>query len=146
MSRSAPAQAWFETVLPESGSDAPAKPQEFERLWRGFMTARVALGLGLLTFQGIVYALGSARAGNLILICAAYCVVALGVRVMAHPRSPGNAFNAQWIAIGGVDILAFAVLQIAQGNGINYAPLFVLPVLMAAVLGSLLLAMAGSAE
>lgn len=145
MSRPAPAQAWFETVLPEPGSDASAKPQEFERLWRGFMTARVALGFGLLFFQGIVYALGSARAGNLILICAAYCVVALGVRLMARPHSPGNAFNAQWIAIGGVDILAFAVLQIAQGNGINYAPLFVLPVLMAAVLGSLLLAMAGSA-
>ena len=47
MSLQAPAQAWFETVLPESDTDAAAKPLEFERLWRGFMTARVALGFGL---------------------------------------------------------------------------------------------------
>ena len=145
MSLQAPAQAWFETVLPESDTDAAAKPLEFERLWRGFMTARVALGFGLFLFQGVVYALGPTKDSSLILISAAYSAVALGVRLMAIPRLPGKAFTPQWIATGGVDVVAFAMLQIVQGSSINYAPLFVLPVLMAAVLGSLLLAMAASA-
>ena len=142
---SPPVQAWFDTGLPEPGIEAVAKPREVERLWRGFMTARVALGLGLLLLQEVIYALGSTKDISLILICVVYCVVALVMRLLARPRPAGKAFDAQWIAIGGVDILAFAVLQIVQGSGINYAPLFVLPVLMAAVLGSLLLAMAGAA-
>ena len=145
MSLPAQAQAWFDTVLPVPGIETIAKPREVERLWRGFMTARVVLGLGLLLFQSVIYAIGVARDNRLILICAVYCVLAFAMRVWARPRQAGKAFNAQWIAIGGVDILAFVVLQIAQGSAINYAPLFVLPVLMVAVLGSLLLAMAGAA-
>jgi len=145
MSLPAQAQAWFDTVLPAPGFETIAKPQEVQRLWRGFMSARVALGLGLLLFQSIIYALGTARDSRLILICAVYCVLATAMRLWAQPRPTGKAFDTQWIAIGGVDIVAFVVLQIAQGSAINYAPLFVLPVLMAAVLGSLLLAMAGAA-
>ncbi len=145
MSQPAPAPAWFDSALSVLGVDAPGKPREFERLWRGFMTARVALGLGLLLFQSAIYALGPAKDVSLILICAVYCGVAWTVRLLANPRPSGKAFDAQWIAIGVVDILAFGLLQIAQGSGINYAPLFVLPVLMAAVLGSLSLAMGSAA-
>ena len=145
MNLPAQAQAWFDTVLPGPGIETIAKPKEVERLWRDFMTARVVLGLGLLVFQSVIHVLGSATDSNLILVCAVYCVLAAAMRVWARPRPVGKAFDAQWIAIGGVDILAFVVLQIIQGSTINYAPLFVLPVLMAAVLGSLLLAMAGAA-
>jgi two-component system sensor histidine kinase PilS (NtrC family) len=145
MNQPAPAQAWFETVLPDSGFDAATKPQEFQRLWRGFMTARMALGLGLLLFQCVIYALGAVKDSRLVLICAVYFLVSLSVRLMASPRPAGKVFDVQWIAIGGVDILAFSLLQVAQGGGINYAPLFVLPILMAAVLGSLSLALGGAA-
>ena len=44
------------------------------------------------------------------------------------------------------DIVVFTLLHVAQGNSINYAPLFALPVLMASVLGSLLLAMGAAAS
>ena len=145
MSLPAQAQAWFDTILPVAGVETVAKPQEVERLWRGFMTAHVVLGLGLLLFQTAIYSLGSSRDSRLILICAVYCGVALSMRLFARPLPSGKVFRSQWIAIGTIDILAFAVLQMAQGSAINYAPLFVLPVLMTAVLGSLLLAMAGAA-
>jgi two-component system sensor histidine kinase PilS (NtrC family) len=45
----------------------------------------------------------------------------------------------------GVDLLAFAALQTLQNSSIDYAPLFALPVLMASILGSLLIAMATAA-
>ena len=145
MNLQAQAQASLDSALPETGAETADKSQESERLWRGFMTARVALGLALLLFQCVIYALGASRDSTLILICSAYCVVALGLRLMASARPLGKAFDAYWFAISGVDILAFAALQIGQGNSINYAPLFALPILMASVLGSLLLAMAGAA-
>ncbi len=139
------AKSWFDSTLLEPGIEVADKPQEFERLWRGFMTARVMLGLVLLLLQGVIYQLGSAKDITLILICSGYCAVALGVRLKARVRPLGKTFDVQWIAVSGVDILAFAVLQMVQGNSINYAPLFALPILMTSVLGSLSLSMAGAA-
>ena len=45
----------------------------------------------------------------------------------------------------GVDLLAFSTLQFLQAGGINYSPLFALPVLMGSVLGSPLLALGTAA-
>jgi two-component system sensor histidine kinase PilS (NtrC family) len=109
------------------------------------MTARVTLGLVLLLLQSALYALGTNKDTTLILLCTGYFAATLMMRLMAQPRPMGKTLDAQWIATIGVDILAFAALQAAQGNSINYAPLFVLPILMASVLGSLLLAMAAAA-
>lgn len=145
MSRLPEAKSWFDPALLEPGMEALDKPREFERLWRGFMTARVMLGLVLLSLQGVIYELGSAKNVTLILICTGYCVVALSVRLKASARPLGKTFDVQWIAVGGVDILAFAALQMAQGSSFNYTPLFALPILMTSVLGSLLLSMAGAA-
>lgn len=145
MNRQPEAQSWFGPSLLDPGIEPADNPQEFERLWRGFMTARVTLGLVLLLLQSTLYALGASQNTLLILICTGYLAVALIVRLMTSPRPLGKEFNSQWISILGVDILAFAALQMAQGNSINYAPLFALPVLMASVLGSLLLAMGAAA-
>jgi len=138
-------KSWFGPSLLDPGVEQIEKPQEFERLWRGFMTARVTLGLMLVLFQGAVYVLGTAKDPTLILICTSYLLASLTVRLMARPRPQGKTFDAQWIATIGVDIVAFAILQADQGNSINYAPLFALPILMAAMLGSLLLGMGASA-
>ena len=143
MSHSADAQAWFAPSLLDPGIEQADNPREFERLWRGFMTARVTLGLVLLMLQSTIFGLGASKNTTLILICSGYFAAALTVRLMAKPRQLGRAFGSQWISTIGVDILAFAALQVAQGNSINYAPLFALPVLMASVLGTLLLAMGG---
>lgn len=139
------AQTWFGPSLLESGVEPVDNPQEFERLWRGFMTARVTLGLVLLVLQSTIFALGTAKDTTLSLICTVYFAEALTVRLLARPRPLGKTFDAQWIATIGVDILAFSALQVAQGIGINYAPLFALPILMVSVLGSLLLALGAAA-
>src|SRR5450830_1077906 len=116
------AQSWFGPSLLEPGAEQVDNPQEFERLWRGFMTARVTLGLVLLLLQSTIYILGATKDSTLILICAAYFAAALSMRLLASPRPLGKTFDSQWIATIGVDILAFSALQAPQGSSINYAP------------------------
>ncbi len=140
------ALSWFGPPLTEPGAEPSDNPLEFERLWRGFMTARVTLGLVLLGLQGTIYALGSPGDIVLVLICGAYFVAALAARLMASPRQFGRTIDIQWLSTIGVDILAFAALQLGHGSNINYSPLFALPVLMASVLGSLLLALGAAAS
>ncbi len=136
-------QAWLDLDLEAQEHDG--RPQEFDRLWRGFMTARVTLGLVLLLLQGTLLALGTNRDTTLILVCLGYLVSALAFRFTARPRRLQRSFSFAWIATIGVDIAAFAALQWLQGGSINYAPLFALPVLMASVLGSLILALGAAA-
>ncbi len=137
--------SWFGPSLLDAGSDLLEKPREFERLWRGFMTARVTLGLVLVLIQSAIYVLGTARVTPVLLICTVYLTVALSTRLLAQPRPLGRTFDVQWITTIGVDLLTFAVLQASEGNSINYTPLFALPVLMASVLGPLVLALGAAA-
>lgn len=140
------AKSWFGPSLLEAGIEQADNPREFERLWRGFMTARVTLGLVLLLLQSAIYILGASKDTTLILLCTGYFAATLAVRLIASPRQLGRSVDVQWLSTIGVDIVVFAVLHAAQGHSINYAPLFALPVLMASVLGSLLLAMASAAS
>lgn len=137
--------SWFGPSLLEPSLEQADKPEEFERLWRGFMTARVTLGLVLVLLQGSILLLGASKDNALILICSGYFAASLAVRQLARPRQLGRTFDLQWISTIGVDILAFTALQWVQGNSINYAPLFALPILMASILGSLLVAMGTAA-
>lgn len=139
------APSWFGPSLLEPGLEQVDKPEEFERLWRGFMTARATLGAVLLLLQGSILMLGTAQDSTLLLICGGYFFAALAVRLMAHPRQLGRTFDLQWLSTIGVDLLAFSALQLVQGHSINYAPLFALPILMASILGSLLVAMGTAA-
>ena len=141
--------AWFapspvDTGLAES-DDLLKRPGEFERLWRGFMTARVTLGLVLVALQGSLYALGQSTHTGLIFVCGGYFAATLAVRMFAQPRRLGPTFDPQWVFTIGVDVLVFTVLQFLQGSSINYAPLLALPVLLAAVLGTLWLAVGTAA-
>ena len=61
MSRQPEAHSWFGPSLLEPGTEPVDNPQEFERLWRGFMTARLTLGLVLLLLQSTIYALGQRK-------------------------------------------------------------------------------------
>jgi len=140
------AQSWFGPSLLEPGVEQADKPEEFDRVWRGFMTARVTLGLVLLLLQSTIYVLGNTQDTTLIMICTAYFAAALAVRVLAKPRALSTAMDLQWLSTIGVDILAFAALQFTHGSSINYAPLFALPVLVASILGSLLMAMGAAAS
>jgi two-component system sensor histidine kinase PilS (NtrC family) len=119
----------------------------FVRLWLGFATARVCIGVALLLLLVIVKTLGSQPgvSGWLLGMCATYLLAALAVRLLVRPPRPGHAFDPQWVSSIGVDLLVFAALQLLQVGGIYYAPLFAVPVLMAAVLGSTVLALGTAA-
>ena len=144
------AHAWFAPSPLESGfgdfDDPLTGPGEFERLWRGFMTARVTLGLVLLLLQGSLWGLNQSSSTSLIFVCGGYFAATLGVRLFAQPRRMRRNFDPHWIFTVGVDVVAFTALQFLQGSNINYAPLLALPVLLAAVLGSLALALGTAAS
>jgi two-component system, NtrC family, sensor histidine kinase PilS len=119
----------------------------FARLWRGFMTARVAIALVLVTVLCSLFTLAPALNISrwLVGLSAAYLAAALAVRIFTRPLAPGHTFDPQWVSTIGVDLVAFTTLQLLQAGGINYSPLFALPVLMGAVLGSALLALGTAA-
>lgn len=118
----------------------------FVRLWRGFMTARVMIAAVLLVLLGGTWLLMHAPESHwTALLCAAYLVATVAVRVLGGPRPPGRTFDAQWASTIGVDLIVFSVLQYMQAGNINYVPLFALPLLLASVLSSLLLALGTAA-
>jgi two-component system sensor histidine kinase PilS (NtrC family) len=137
--------SWFGPSSLTGAALPPEQPTEFVRLWRGFMTARVTLGLMLLLLQGVLFALGQSHSSSLMLICLGYFLATLVVRLLYSARRLGPSFDPQWIVTIGVDVLAFGALQFLQGASINYAPLLALPVLLASVLGSLPLALGTAA-
>jgi two-component system, NtrC family, sensor histidine kinase PilS len=78
-------------------------------------------------------------------VCLFYLVATLAVRVLAKPKPPGQTFDPQWVITIAVDMIAFSAMQFIHGSNINYTPLFALPVLIAAVLGSRVLALGTTA-
>lgn len=145
MKSSPEASSWLGHPTPTHSSDQGDHPSEFERLWRGFMTARVTLGLVLVLLQGSIYVLAQPQSGVPLLICGAYFGVAMAVRFMTQAQQLGRTFDAHWLRTVGIDVLTFAALQMWQNSTINYAPLFALPVLVASILGSMMLAMGAAA-
>ncbi len=140
------ASSWLDLRRQPGGVDRSHGPDEFVRLWRGFMTARVTLGLVLLLLQVTLFALGQAPDRLLVLVCGLYLCATLATRLLGRPRRLGRSFDPQWLYTIGVDVVAFGILQHVQGHvGINYTPLLALPVLLASVLGSLPLAMGTAA-
>ena len=123
-------------------------PQDsaFLRLWLGFATARVAIAVVLLGLLAALPVVGLQHISDWLLgLCAMYAAAALAVRLFIRPLPPGQTFDPQWAFTIGVDLVAFSILQFVQAGGINYAPLFALPVLMASVLGSSILALGTAA-
>jgi two-component system sensor histidine kinase PilS (NtrC family) len=127
--------------------EPPAPPvladdSAFVRLWLGFGTARVVTGVVLLTLLlGMQWLNPAPIVSNWVLgMCAAYLAATLAVRLLMRPTSPGTAFDPQWVSSIGVDLVVFSALQFMQAGGIYYAPLFAVPVLMGAILGSSVLA------
>lgn len=138
--------SWLQpTATAPAGAPEHGGPDEFERLWRGFMTARLTLGLVLLVLQSTLYVLAQSQKW-LVLLCGAYVVVTLATRTLGTPRRLGRTFGPLWLSTVGLDLAVFGLLQFVQGHsGINYTPLLALPVLLASVLGSLALAMGTAA-
>ncbi|TXH89006.1 MAG: PAS domain-containing protein [Rhodoferax sp.] len=143
VSEPAAEQSWFgESRL---YTVAAAATPETHRLWRGFMTARLIVGAVLLAVQAMLFVTAPTHSLTLLLLCSLY-LAATGVsRYMLQPQALGSAINPLWGLLVGADILVFAALQALQSTGINYTPLFALPILLAAVLGTLTLALGTAA-
>ena len=120
--------------------DAP-----FVRLWRGFLTGRVMVALTLLVLQGAGQAINQTTEPAVLAVCVAYLVAAVMLRVLGRHSPPSPKTGPQWLPSIGVDLAAIVALQLLNAGTMNYTPLFGLPILMAAVLGTLTLALGTTA-
>lgn len=127
------------TVAPPAGLSA------LSRLWLGFMTARVTVALVLLLLHASVFLMGQPTLVGAIPLCALYLIACLAARFFLSPPATGAVLERQWPMTIGIDVLGCAALQFTQSAGINYAALFALPVLLAAVLGTRLLGLGTAA-
>lgn len=123
------------TELPRdiAAHEGPALP----RLWRGFMSARIFFSGVLLQF--VSYELGQPVHAAAVALSGAYLVATLLATRYAPMRPPMRIFGISWLATIGVDLVTFGLLQALQQGNANFTPLFALPVLMGAVLGTMLI-------
>lgn len=140
------APSWLSAFESHGARSREKRQHAFFRLWRAFMRARVFIAAVLLALQVFVVVTGSGGPNWLVMVCAVHLSAALAVLIWSRPTELGKPFQLQWLLTIGVDLLAFALLQHFQQGGINYTPLFALPVLLAAILGSLTLALATAAS
>jgi two-component system sensor histidine kinase PilS (NtrC family) len=116
-----------------------------QRLWRGFMTARCFVAAVLLVLQFVTYALGQSGHWLAIGLSAGYLGAALLSARFAPFQPPIRSFGLAWMVSIGIDLATFTALQVLQVGSINYTPLFALPVLMGAVLGTVTIGLGTSA-
>jgi two-component system, NtrC family, sensor histidine kinase PilS len=125
--------------------DLPDRESGLQRLWRGFMAARILVAGVLLLLLLYLRAMGQPPQAAALVVCIAYLALTVWVRVLGKPSLPDARFDPQWLITIGADVLVFGFLLYLQVGSINFAPLFALPVLLAAVLGPLLLALGTAA-
>ncbi|CAD5374170.1 Histidine kinase [Rubrivivax sp. A210] len=134
------------------GMEAPDPDGALARVYRTYATARAAIGVGLVGVQGVGALIGTRSSEWLTLVSLVYAVQAFTLWLL--PRflplgQPwmGTAYRRRhWLATIGVDLAAFMLLHLLEvGSTFNYAALLVLPVLMAGVLTSRLLALGTAA-
>ncbi|QDL53640.1 two-component system sensor histidine kinase NtrB [Rhodoferax aquaticus] len=145
MASADPLHSWLGPTEIETLTPELREPYEFERLWQGFMTARLTLGTVLLALQAGLFISSTSHSKALVAICLAYFIGTVASKMSGKPARLGKSFNRTWGALVGLDVLVFSVLQLMQGTSINYTPLFALPILLASVLGTLRLALGTAA-
>jgi len=139
-------------ITREARRVATAQDTALARVYRTYAAARAVVGLVLVAVQAVSGLLGSRPALASALLCLAYAVQAITFwllprfRPLSGPQSQQRQRRLQWVATIGVDLCVFAGLHMLEpGSSFNFAALLVLPVLMAGVLTSRLLALATAA-
>lgn len=122
------------------------------RVFRTYTAARAAIGVGLVTAQAAGNLLAPGYSGLITLLCVAYGVQAITLWLLprfgslALPQTAQGQRRRQWLLTIGVDLLVFSSMHLlVVGASFSYAALLVLPVLMAGVLTSRLLALGTAA-
>ena len=138
----------------QARSLARAQDTALTRVYRTYAAARAVVGLGLVAVLAMGSLLGLRSSEWLVLVSLAYAVQAItlwllprfGPLARPQPQAAYRRRRRQWLATIGVDLLAFSVLHLLEVSAsLNYAALLVLPVLMAGVLTSRLLALGTAA-
>jgi len=131
---------------------AAAQDSALARVFRTYVAARAALGVGLVVAHVLFALFGHRAAEGLLLLSLAYAVQALTLWLLPRfatlgaPRPVGPRRRWQWWSTIGVDLLAFLLMHwLEAGANFNYAALLVLPVLMAGVLTARLFALGTAA-
>ena len=122
-----------------------AEDPSFLRLWHGFLTGRILVALALLMLQGLGQALSQNTRPLELSVSLAYLAATVLLRWLSDDAAPAPSAGPQWLPSIGVDVLAVCALQVLHTGGLNFTPLFGLPILMAAILGSLTLALGTTA-
>ncbi len=122
------------------------------RVFRTYAAARAVIGASLVVALG-VGSLLSARSSEVVaVLCLIYAVQAITLWVLprfgplAQPQPSAAGRARQWAVTIGVDLVMFTALHaFTTSSSVNYGALLVLPVLMAGVLSSRLLALGTTA-
>ncbi len=117
----------------------------FLRLWKGFLTARVMVAIALVLLQTLGQAVNQTLDPATLAVTVAYLVATVLMRILARHRPPPPGTGVHWLPSIGVDLAVVCTLQLLHSGALNYTPLFGLPILMAAVLGTLTLALGTTA-
>lgn len=128
-----------------AGTFLPTVDAPFVRLWRGFLTGRVMVALALLVLQGVGQIINQVTESAVLAVCIVYLAATVVLRVLAREGPPSPRAGPQWLPSIGIDLAAITALQLLHAGTMNYTPLFGLPILMAAVLGTLTLALGTTA-
>ncbi|WP_439606535.1 sensor histidine kinase [Hydrogenophaga sp.] len=139
------APSWYSAFEGSNSQGREQRMRAFVRLWRAFMRARVFIAAVLLALQVFVVVTNTGGPDWLVLLCSLHLSATLVVLYAWRPVEQGRPLHIQWLLTIGVDVLVFALLQSFQLGGLNFTPLFALPVLLASILGSLALALATAA-
>lgn len=148
--------SWFGDFTPRDGGGSTAAAVEadgqqhsdFARLWTNFMSARALLGLAILSMHALAAwdGRGGAQRPSMLLLwfCLAYATATVLARTFGRPYDANGRPDRLWLVSLALDLLFFVLAQ-AQTTNVNYAPILVLSVLMAALLGSRLIALGAAA-
>jgi two-component system sensor histidine kinase PilS (NtrC family) len=114
-----------------------ARSSALMRLRWGFLLARCCVGVVLLVLQLVTLALGQPTQWLALAIATGYLAATLLNLRWGPVQLPMRALGGAWITTIGVDLAGFAAFQFLQAGSIDYTPLFAMPVLMGAVLGTM---------
>lgn len=112
----------------------------FLRIWLAFLNGRVMVALLLAMQQsaGLIWRLPTNP--DTLAACLGYLALTLTIRIVSR-TVPSPQPGPQWLPTIGIDIVLFSYLQFFATDTLSFMPLFALPVLMAGMLGTLMMAL-----
>ncbi|MEO7854740.1 MAG: ATP-binding protein, partial [Rubrivivax sp.] len=124
------------------------------RIYRTYTAARAAIGVALVLGIGATSLIAALPSPALGVLCLAYAAQAIVLWLLprsvalaqALPQDTQAQRRRRWLSTIGFDLVVFMALHVTVSDGrLNFAALLVLPVLMAGVLTSRLMALATAA-